>query len=810
MPSVMLRVADAMRTSGYVPEDRDRLGVAVKTRLAAILADPAAQTLQSNPLPRPSINMTVWLSVQQTEAAQRLGSDQGLSVGETATALLIRDFDQWLEARRKPAVEPATTPASYGALGRALGAGVRHEQIRMLKELRTLTSESSGPAGPRVLFCEAGTGTGKTLAYLGHAIDELKAHPKHRVMVAAPTFTLFQQIGNELARFGKDAPTAVYLAGQSEWVSETAIKALIDEGEQIPPDQAEAVRAWARTGGDGSRPRWSVGALLQVVPGFALSDDVTVVQRLDDDDRGWKAYQEQFQHASSARLVVLSHLMLAHLVKYRLMLQLRASKGDDTVHESAQEWIAMPPEQREERLHERLNRALASLGLEEGCDRLPDIDLLIIDEGHAIEDAFASAFGMFVSLRSVIKDARNLQLEHPGAITHAARQALEDVLNKAQALGANRDADAVVSLELSPGLFEQLIGALRAASAMKKSASRATKDAAARSSEFRRISALAAALDVARQSVRGGSRNAAAFMHWSPQRDYPRISVGKLWLDRELHYLWTVVTQRTALVSGSLYEEMPKPSCESLRRSLAIPPAAVMTMEPIHAPWQIAPVTLFMVPLLHRLDGKARYIRPKYSESGLRSPEEMVPWLEDVVGYLRQVQSTSAGGVLVLGTAFADLLGIAEAIGAPPQGWTLLLQRPGLKLAGLRKEFLARSKTSKVMLLATGAAWTGFDLHDPETPDALTDLIILNAPFGVFTQTVARIRRQSTNGGHFDVATQALVLVRQAVGRLVRSPDTAANRRIHWLDARIHTPEMVGMMVAIRRFLARYKTVAAA
>jgi hypothetical protein len=40
-----------------------------------------------------------------------------------------------------------------------------------------------------------------------------------------------------------------------------------------------------------------------------------------------------------------------------------------------------------------------------------------------------------------------------------------------------------------------------------------------------------------------------------------------------------------------------------------------------------------------------------------------------------------------------------------------------------------------------------------------------------------------------------------------RTPGTPSNRRIHWLDARIHTPEMVGMMAAIRRFLARYRTV---
>lgn len=807
MPSVMMRVADQMRTGGYLPSGSDALGRAVKARLASILANETTQPLHVQPLPRPSVNLTVWLSAQQLAVAQRLGEPAGLSVGETATALLIRDFDDQAQASRQPEKAADPPAATLGALGRALGVAVRPEQVRMLAALHALDAQEGASRPPRVLFCEAGTGTGKTLAYLGYALDELAAHPTRRVMVAAPSFALLQQIGNELARFGPDAPRTVFLAGQSEWVSETALKALIEEDKQIDSEVAKALRKWARTGGDGSRPRWSMGSLLQEVADFALSDDVTVAQRSDDDDAGWKAYQKQFIDAAQARLVVLTHSMLAHLVKYRLMLQLRASRGEETIADAAKDWMALAPEERSQRLHERLNEALASLGLEEGCERLPDVDLLIIDEGHAIEDAFAAAFGVFASLRSVLRDARELHAQHPVAVPHAARQRLEEMVGRIQALGADKGSDDLVALDAQQALLDDLIAALQEAVSLKKSSTRAVKTQASRSPEYRRVAALAASLDVARRSARAGARNTGAFLHWSPQRDYPRISVGKLWLDRELHYLWTVVTQRTALVSGCLYEEMPKPSCESLRRALAVPPAATLAMEPIHARWQVEPVTLCMVPFMQRLDGKARFIRPKYAPSGQRSAEDLAPWVGDVLGYLRQVQATSVGGILVLGTAFSDLHAIAGGLASPGHGWTLLVQRPGVKLAGLRKDFLRLSRDSKVILLATGAAWTGFDLHDPQTPDALSDLVILNAPFGVFTQSVSRLRRQSSKSGHFDVAGQALLLVRQAVGRLVRSPDTPSNRRIHWLDARIHTPEMIGMMSAIRRFLARYRTV---
>jgi CRISPR type IV-associated DEAD/DEAH-box helicase Csf4 len=49
------------------------------------------------------------------------------------------------------------------------------------------------------------------------------------------------------------------------------------------------------------------------------------------------------------------------------------------------------------------------------------------------------------------------------------------------------------------------------------------------------------------------------------------------------------------------------------------------------------------------------------------------------------------------------------------------------------------------------------------------------------------------------------MLVRQGVGRLVRSPDTPHNRRIHWLDARIHESRYAGMFNPIKRVLSKYK-----
>lgn len=56
---------------------------------------------------------------------------------------------------------------------------------------------------------------------------------------------------------------------------------------------------------------------------------------------------------------------------------------------------------------------------------------------------------------------------------------------------------------------------------------------------------------------------------------------------------------------------------------------------------------------------------------------------------------------------------------------------------------------------------------------------MLNAPFGATTRTLAREVRMRSRGGFTTLVSQVTVLVRQGLGRLVRSPDTPANRRIH-------------------------------
>ncbi|MCZ8254447.1 MAG: hypothetical protein O9327_02045 [Polaromonas sp.] len=874
MPSIHIRVADAMRVQGYLPSAPGKeLTAAIKRRLVEIAVDPGVAPLSIEPIPRVSTSAYVWLNDAEAATVTRLGASLGMSTGEAATALLLRDFDTFTAERESARLLQAASlssasahsgeapsPGGTDALSRALAtrnSKERPEQRRIMAALRRL--DDPNRTMPGVLFLEAGTGIGKTLAYLGYLVDAIHATPPRSAMVgpcyvAVPTFGLMSQVQRELEAFSADRPSVVTLLGASEWISQTALvewceEALFNlavpvtaagEANEAAEQQAGDLRRTRHRGGNGPSNdtadagedgagveqlvealtawmadatkeggfAWAKARLTQSVPAFRYIDDVTLGHKLSHDDAGWRAYLGQFERCHTAQLVLLTHAMLAHLVKYRMSSQAAGTWEPGPVADAIAAWRARSDDAQETRFHEALNDAIYDADLQQGLDRLPPIGRLIVDEGHALEDAFASAFGHSLSLKVLVSDLRRLHADIPGVLTKGQIETLEESVRHLASAGLRRERDDVVPLGgTDNNVLDVMVGALAYALEIKSSAPKAKAAKVQAHRGYRNAKSLLSALKLVKKAADRGSSAACAYLHWSPVRDYPRITVGRMRLDREFDYLWTVVARRAALVSGTLYEQIPSLSCESIRKALAVRPSYVMPMEPIQAAWQYDRVRLCMISPLIALNGRLRYVRP--SKKGDIPPEEYAgayqAWVRDIASYLHQAMDTAAGGCLVLATAYGDAQALAERLPPLPQPWDLLVQKPGVSLFELRSEFLAKSaKGRRVMLIAVGGAWTGFDLWRDDLPDALTDLVLLKAPFGLSTDTVSRLRRRYSKTGHFEIASSALLLVRQACGRLVRSPDTPINRRLHWLDGRIHDSAMTGMMMPIRRFLERY------
>ena len=148
---------------------------------------------------------------------------------------------------------------------------------------------------------------------------------------------------------------------------------------------------------------------------------------------------------------------------------------------------------------------------------------------------------------------------------------------------------------------------------------------------------------------------------------------------------------------------------------------------------------------------------------------------------------------------------MARAAGAR-LGADLIVQRERHPLADDKAAYLARAAAGgKPMLLGLGAAWTGLDLSapiDPATNQTLTDLVIPLAPLGVNRSLTHRYRRQKR--GVYVEAIAATMLFRQGVGRLVRGPGIPGNRRLHFLDARMHDIGWNAFLLPILRVLRVY------
>lgn len=847
MPSLTIRIADAMRVSGYIESDKDNRAKSAKARIVQALARVANTPMEKPTVPMESVNASIWLSAAECDQLSRYGAKFLLTEGEAASALLIADFERWQQEQAAETAKKAIAQSERGVIKlrtRLVRAGItpRREQERLYESFEAL----DGGTDRRVLVAESGTGTGKTLAFLSLALDWIEDNRLARVYVATPTLALMAQTRKELASLldtpstpkptrktvKKDAPTTdekqspppdvqvAYMSGQSEWVSEIALTELLNVAsedhrlnEQEIAQIHELMAQWTRNPAyNPDLPPWSTAALEKAIPGFAWIDDITLRSENAStsnasNDAGVKAYQSQFTRLASAQLIVMTHAMLSHLIKRRYYSDLHATKGNLDIQAAAKMWSDTPATLRDSKLYEVLNSVMGEHTNDSGKQLLPDADLLIIDEAHAFRDAFSSAFETYISLNTALRSARALNANHSAALPRDSTNALIDVVAEMQRMEPPEESDSAMDLQNSPDLMLRLADALQLAIEPKSSASK-KKIAEIRSSkDGRLLLSLARSVRIFAEGV-AKSKSIKAFLHWSPRREFPRLTMGSQYLNRELNYIWTHVAQRTLLISGTMYEEIPLPSCEGMRQSLSVPMEALRTMQPIHADWQIEPVTLYSVVDVKDFDGRTRFCRPKSKDRRKDGGDaNHQGWLDDVSQYIGRVQKTAKGGVLVVGTAFEDLEGIASRLCEHPPLGPLLVHRKGEALAGLRVAFLEQSKTARVTLLASGAAWTGFDLYDPANPDALTDLVILQTPFGLASKSVTNMIQQMDDRGHFVASRHALTLVRQVVGRLIRSPNTPHNRRIHWLDARVHNPEWRGLTASIRRFLSRYKQV---
>ena len=662
--------------------------------------------------------------------------------------------------------------APGGVIARGL-AGYEHrpQQLRMLAAVAGAFNDAN------ILTVEAGTGTGKSLAYLLPAI-QWSLRNRERVVVSTHTINLQEQLITKdlpfLTRQQGLACTTALVKGRGNYLCRRKAAQAEAHGAQLIEDEFRAelreLLAWARRTTDGSLSDLAVRPRRDVWDQVVSENDNCLRARCPFYSTCF-FYNARRAAAQADIVVVNHHLLMADLA-------LRDELGSYTQN------AVLPPARR-----------------------------VIIDEAHHLEDVATNYFGTRVSyaaiertfgrLRSIKHEARGvlpallLALESIDAVDDrplaqsAARWIEERLLPKRLDLLIDAEQSFlellsglgdVLGHDISVGVDEKIrvVGALRALPywmTLERSLTRlaaalgafaedffgvlervdqlseeSTKPVLFLLTELRalqgRVAGFAAALlefigdddnacrwIEARHRTRGGKSIA---FHTAP------IAVGPLLRKALFEQFPTVVLTSATLAVDHRFDYLHS----RLGLDELSVPERVETLQ-LDSPFNFAQQAVLAVP--HDL--------PDPSDPGYEPASHAT---------IAEIVAITRGGTFVLFTSYSALNRAVGALSPTLTAHGLTVLQQGQRNRHLLLEQFIRNPGA--VLFATDSFWEGVDVRG----DALRCVIITRLPFRVPTEPIeqARVEAITTRGGNaFNEQTvpQAVIKLKQGFGRLLRS-----------------------------------------
>lgn len=750
----------------------------------------------------------VWLSTSQ---AIRLDAYVARHPGRSRAAVTFGLIRRAHQGHNAPQPQSSSNSNPENVLHALIHAGAvreRADQILLLKQM--LESLRQG----KVLMAEAGTGTGKSLAICCAAFELIKMEGT-RVAISAPTYAVLRQLHKEwdlIDRTLGTIPDAISLFGKQEFVDVARTMDLLVDPECPWSDAAkEPIRKWIEAHGaapidDPWAPPFLASSLAQQ-PGCEDIAPPSLGTGTDDDDPGLIAYRNQFITARDIPVIFLTHAMLAIDLKHRYF----RSRSDESVREEIKSirdrhvgGISLPDgaERADRKAYAQAMKAseqetVALLLAAEDDDgrRIPAFDYLLLDEAHSFEETASRIMSLDLSLASVRAQARRAADE--GSLPQARYDLIKKGVNALIELG-NKLNDLSVNVMEDPELRQLASKALQMVS--QGLAKAGPEFTAHRNS----LSAILRQIETANASL-------ICMVEFTPVKHWPHVYAGRKSISTELSMLWAGV-KGGACVSATLYT--PKSSGELsawlMQRKLAIPEGKIKTMMPLAPKWLFSPVTMY----LPKGDETEALLPVSMSRRrNFASLEELdraeKKWIDALHARIVPIVDTAVGGTLILCVSYDAVNRLSQKL--QNLGDRLIVASREEAFPRQVNRFMELSKQDmRPVWLATGPAWTGLDLSQPDRPphedQTITDLVVTRLPFGLSRSLGQRVKLALQKPeGYLDEALDCARRLRQGLGRGVRRDGLTNNRRFFILDGRLSDPSSLLMTAPSLRVVDAYR-----